>query len=89
MFHSFTVVYAQTVEEIYVKENEMVVLRCYGGYNHGGANLTWTSYTTQEMDLTNMSSAEQRQMDMLVLGRTVVILKTSVNHQGNYTCSLG
>ncbi|CAK6970782.1 interleukin-18 receptor accessory protein-like [Scomber scombrus] len=86
-----TVVYAQTVEEIYVKANEMVVLLCpdYRGYNHGGANLTWTSYTTQEMDLTNMSSAEQRKMDMLVLGSNLVILKASVNHQGNYSCSLG
>ncbi|XP_044048601.1 interleukin-1 receptor accessory protein-like [Siniperca chuatsi] len=72
--------------EIYVKAGEMVALQCPDGV----AEPIWTSYTTQEMDLTsNMSSAEQRQMGVLVHERSLVILNASVNHQGNYSCSLG
>ncbi|XP_028438032.1 interleukin-18 receptor 1-like isoform X2 [Perca flavescens] len=77
--------------EIYVKEGEMVALYCprYGGYDHGDAKLIWTSYTTQDMDLTNVSSAEQRQMGILVHGRSLMILTASVNYQGNYSCTQG
>ncbi|XP_078102002.1 interleukin-1 receptor accessory protein-like [Sander vitreus] len=78
--------------EIYVKEGEMVALYCprYRGYDHGDAKLIWTRYTTQDMDLTNnVSSAEQRQMGILVHERSLVILSASVNHQGNYSCSQG
>ncbi|XP_067441723.1 interleukin-18 receptor 1-like isoform X3 [Thunnus thynnus] len=84
-------VYPLKLKEIYVKAGEMVALQCrqYRRYNHNDAKLTWTSYTTQKMDLTNMSSAEQRQMDVLVHERSLVILRASVNHQGNYSCSLG
>ncbi|KAM7405930.1 hypothetical protein PAMP_000343 [Pampus punctatissimus] len=54
----------QTLDDIYVKAGEMVVLWCpqYKRDNHAEVKTTWTSYTTQEMDLTNMSSSEQRQM---------------------------
>ncbi|XP_075933974.1 interleukin-18 receptor 1-like [Anarhichas minor] len=77
--------------ETYVKAGEMVALYCpHGrGSSRGDAKVIWTSYTTQEMDLTDMSSAEQRQMGVLVYGRSLVILSASVNHRGNYSCSLG
>ncbi|XP_034730484.1 interleukin-1 receptor-like 1 isoform X2 [Etheostoma cragini] len=68
----------------------MVALYCphYIGYDCGDAKLIWTSYTTQVMDLTNnVSSAEQRQMGMLIHERSLVILSASVNHQGNYSCT--
>ncbi|XP_074475297.1 interleukin-18 receptor 1-like [Sebastes fasciatus] len=77
--------------EIRVKAGEMVALYCPRdrGYNPDDAKVMWTSYTTQEMDLTNMSPAEQRQMGVLLHGRSFVILSASVNQQGNYSCSLG
>nr|XP_020461174.1 X-linked interleukin-1 receptor accessory protein-like 2 [Monopterus albus] len=53
----------------------MVVLQC--------------PYPSQEIALTNnMSSADQRQMGVLVHERSLVILSATVNHQGNYLCSL-
>lgn len=77
-------------EEIYVKAGEMVALLCPYQTNNSDARLVWTGYTPQEMTLTNdVSSAKLRQMDMLVRGRSLVILRASVNHQGNYSCSLG
>ena len=79
-------------EEKYVRAGEMVALQCpcYRGYNHGNGRLIWASHTTQEMDLTSdMSSAEQMEMGVLVHGRSLVILSASVNHQGNYSCSQG
>ncbi len=80
------------LREIDVKAGEMVALQCplYRGYNHGDAKVIWTSHTPQEMNLTNsLSPVEQRQMGVLVHGRSLVIFNTSVNHQGNYSCSTG
>uniref|UniRef100_UPI0037E9ACFF interleukin-1 receptor accessory protein-like n=1 Tax=Semicossyphus pulcher TaxID=241346 RepID=UPI0037E9ACFF len=77
--------------EVYIKAGEMVSLRCpqnRGSYRD--AKVTWTSHTTQETDLTsNLTSAEQRRMGVLLHGRNLVILSVSVNHQGNYSCSQG
>ncbi|XP_076587251.1 interleukin-18 receptor 1-like [Chaetodon auriga] len=78
--------------EIYVKAGELVALQCphYRGYNHRDAKLIWTSHTSLEMDLSNTTSpVEQSQMGMLRQGRSLVILSVTVNHQGNYSCSLG
>ncbi|KAM7405931.1 hypothetical protein PAMP_000344 [Pampus punctatissimus] len=81
---------AQTLDSN-VKAGEMVVLWCpqYKRDNHAEVKTTWTSYTTQEMDLTNMSSSEQRQMGVLIHDRSLVIFRASSNHHGNYSCSLG
>ncbi|XP_054464975.1 interleukin-18 receptor 1-like [Anoplopoma fimbria] len=88
---SLTGVCPWRARETYVKAGEMVALFCphYRGSSHGDAKVIWTSYTPQEMDLTHMSSAEQSQMGLLVYGRSLVILNAYVNHQGNYSCSLG
>ncbi|XP_041790781.1 interleukin-1 receptor-like 1 isoform X2 [Chelmon rostratus] len=78
--------------EVNVKAGEMVALQCphHRGYNHGDAKPTWTSYTTQLTDLNaNTSSVERSRMGVLLHGRSLVILSVSVNHQGNYSCSLG
>ncbi|XP_039866655.1 interleukin-1 receptor accessory protein-like [Simochromis diagramma] len=77
-------------QEVNVEAGEMAVLQCpsYRGYSDGDAEVFWTSHTVDEMKLFNMStSAEQRQMGVLVHGRILVILRASVNHQGNYSCS--
>uniref|UniRef100_A0A3P9BDF4 Uncharacterized LOC101475796 n=1 Tax=Maylandia zebra TaxID=106582 RepID=A0A3P9BDF4_9CICH len=77
-------------QEVHVKSGEMAVLQCpsYREYSDGDAEVFWTSHTVDEMKLFNMStSAEQRQMGVLVHGRILVILRASVNHQGNYSCS--
>ncbi|XP_063344258.1 interleukin-1 receptor accessory protein-like [Pelmatolapia mariae] len=77
-------------QEVNAKAGEMAVLQCpsYRGYSDGDAEVFWTSHTVDEMKLFNMSiSAEQRQMGVLVHGRILVILRASVNHQGNYSCS--
>lgn len=75
--------------EVNVKAGEMVVLGCPLYVNHSHPELIWTSHTNQGMDLTRMSSVEERRMGILVHGRTLVILTASVNHQGTYSCSFG
>lgn len=77
-------------QEVNVEAGEMAVLQCpsYREYRDGDAEVFWTSHTVDEMKLFNMStSAEQRQMGVLVHGGILVILRASVNHQGNYSCS--
>ncbi|XP_067349151.1 interleukin-1 receptor type 1-like [Channa argus] len=78
-------------QEIYVLEGEMVVLQCpyYTGHNpNNDTKLIWSSYTVKEKYVTyDMSSAEQRQM--VIRGTSLVILTASINHQGNYSCTLG
>ncbi|XP_071344864.1 interleukin-18 receptor 1-like [Trachinotus anak] len=79
-------------KEIYSEAGEMVMLQCprYRGYNHGDTKLVWTGHTTQRTYVTNnMSSAELKQMGVLVYGKSLVILSASVNHQGNYSCAVG
>ncbi|XP_071344866.1 interleukin-18 receptor 1-like isoform X2 [Trachinotus anak] len=71
-----------------VMEGEMALLQC-SLKGKGDSKVIWTSYTTQKMDLTNMSSTEQRQMDVLVYQTSLFILSASVKHQGNYSCSVG
>ncbi|XP_039991416.1 interleukin-1 receptor-like 1 isoform X2 [Xiphias gladius] len=76
--------------EIHSKAGEVVALLCpYTGYNQSHTKLVWTSHTPERMFVTNMSSADLSQMGVLVHGRSLVILSASVNHQGNYSCSLG
>ncbi|XP_034005340.1 interleukin-1 receptor accessory protein-like [Trematomus bernacchii] len=92
LLSALTGVCPRSPTEIYVKAGEMVALYCplNGEDNHRDAELIWTSPTSQEMDQTpNMSSAEQRHRDLLVHGKSLVILNATANHQGNYSCSLG
>ncbi|XP_033941939.1 interleukin-1 receptor type 2-like isoform X2 [Pseudochaenichthys georgianus] len=92
LLSALTGVCPRSPTEIYVEAGEMVALNCRlnGEDNHRDAELIWTSPSSQEMDQTpNMSSAEQRNRDLLVHGRSLVILNATANHQGNYSCSLG
>lgn len=67
-----------------------MALQCPLNINHNGdAKPMWTSFTNHKVDLTNKSSAEQRQMGVLLHGMSLVVIGASVNHQGNYSCSLG
>ncbi|XP_074521754.1 interleukin-18 receptor 1-like isoform X3 [Halichoeres trimaculatus] len=78
--------------EVHIKAGEMVALQCpyYRGLSQSRDELIWTNHTGQELDLSsNMSSAEQSQMGVLIHGRSLVILSVSVDHQGNYSCSFG
>ncbi|KAK5874177.1 hypothetical protein PBY51_019150 [Eleginops maclovinus] len=87
---TITGVYPQSPTDIYVEAGEMVVLCCPLNGEDNDAELIWTSHTSQEIDLThNMSSAEQKHRELLVHGRSLVILNATVNHQGSYSCSLG
>ncbi|XP_056245125.1 interleukin-18 receptor 1-like [Seriola aureovittata] len=89
---SLTGVCPLTSKEIHAKAGELVVLQCPpdGGYNRGDTKLVWTSHTTQKIYVTNnMSAAELTEMGVLIHGRSLVILSSSVNHQGNYSCSVG
>ncbi|XP_069553667.1 interleukin-18 receptor 1-like [Brachyistius frenatus] len=77
---------------LHAKAGEMVVLHCpqCGLHNDNEADVFWTSHTTEHMNLTDMSTSDEpRQMDLLVHGRSLVILRASVKHQGNYSCSPG
>ncbi|KAL6112872.1 il18r1 [Pungitius sinensis] len=69
----------------------MVALYCPqdSGSSHDDAKVIWISSTTHETTLTDTSPAEQRKMGLLIHGRSLVILSASLNHQGNYLCSLG
>ncbi|KAK2853839.1 hypothetical protein Q5P01_006500 [Channa striata] len=77
-------------EEIRVQAGEMVALLCPFVTEHNpdeDSKIIWTSYTSKEKYMTyDTSSAEKRQM--LICRRNLVILTASVNHQGNYSCSL-
>uniref|UniRef100_A0A3B5AHJ4 Uncharacterized LOC103365197 n=1 Tax=Stegastes partitus TaxID=144197 RepID=A0A3B5AHJ4_9TELE len=78
---------------LHVRAGEMVVLQCpyFRRVSDGDVKVLWTSHTSQEMNVTsNMStSAEQSHVDVLIHGRSLIILRASVNHQGNYSCSRG
>ncbi|XP_030581960.1 interleukin-1 receptor accessory protein-like isoform X2 [Archocentrus centrarchus] len=78
-------------QELHVKAGEMAILHCphYRGYSDREADVFWTSHTVHKTNFfNNMStSAERRQMGVQVHGRILVILRASVNHQGNYSCS--
>ncbi|XP_077420267.1 interleukin-18 receptor 1-like isoform X2 [Vanacampus margaritifer] len=63
----------------------MVVLNCQQGRYHGP--VIWTIENKLQMDLSKISPAEQRQMGLLCLDRSLFILTASVNHQGDYSCS--
>ncbi|XP_070820746.1 X-linked interleukin-1 receptor accessory protein-like 2 [Chaetodon trifascialis] len=91
LFSSLSGVFPQRPTEMCVKAGEIVALQCphFRGYNHSDAKLTWTRHTSQETGLTNTPLVEQSQMGVLLLGRSLVILNASVNHQGDYSCSLG
>lgn len=71
--------------EVRVKAGDMVVLDC-----QNGTTVEWTSHTSWGTNLTiDMSSAEQRQMGVLMHEESLLILSVSLNHQGNYSCSVG
>lgn len=63
----------------------MVALLCEDG---NGTKPTWIHHVDQAMDLSRLSQAEQRQMAVLVSGRSLVILNATQSHQGNYSCSV-
>ncbi|XP_026233284.1 interleukin-1 receptor-like 1 [Anabas testudineus] len=87
---SSTGVCSSEPEEINIKAGEMVALQCPYQSHSGDTRWVWTAYTPQEMALTSDTScAKQGQMDVLVHGRSLVFLRASVKHQGNYSCSLG
>uniref|UniRef100_A0A3B4V1I4 Interleukin-1 receptor type 1-like n=1 Tax=Seriola dumerili TaxID=41447 RepID=A0A3B4V1I4_SERDU len=91
LLKSLTGVCPLTSKEIHTKAGELVVLQCPPdrGYNHVDTKLVWTSHTTQKIYVTNnMSAVELTEMGVLIHGRSFVILSSSVNHQGNYSCSL-
>ncbi|XP_047435869.1 interleukin-18 receptor 1-like isoform X2 [Mugil cephalus] len=75
-----------THEEVFVRAGEMASLVCKGHYGNNTNTTHWKSDTNQEFN--NMSAAEQRQMGVVVYENNLVILNASVNHQGNYSCSL-
>ncbi|XP_054626642.1 interleukin-1 receptor-like 1 isoform X3 [Dunckerocampus dactyliophorus] len=80
---------ARSPQEIYVKAGDMVVLQCPqpARYRRAGGEVMWISENSQEMDLNNMSPAEQKKAGLMHHGRSLYILTASVNHQGNYSCS--
>ncbi|XP_047219910.1 interleukin-1 receptor type 2-like [Girardinichthys multiradiatus] len=77
------------LKPLYTRVGEMVVLRC-PQKNNANTNLSWTSQTRQRMNPTSMSgeAADGSQMDVLLQGRSLVILRASLSYQGNYSCSV-
>ncbi|KAF7212333.1 interleukin-1 receptor type 1-like [Nothobranchius furzeri] len=84
---SLTVVCSIGPKVLNIKAGEMVVMHC--PWNHH-PELVWTSHTSQGMTHTNITSAsaDHRQTDVLILGWSLVIVRASDVHQGNYSCSV-
>uniref|UniRef100_A0A3Q2QIV3 Interleukin-1 receptor type 1 n=1 Tax=Fundulus heteroclitus TaxID=8078 RepID=A0A3Q2QIV3_FUNHE len=79
-----------SLRRLSIRAGEMVVLRC-PEKNHGNTHLLWTSHARQKMNLIRSLSTQSddlSQMDVLLQGRSLVILRASVSHQGNYSCSV-
>ncbi|XP_029948554.1 interleukin-18 receptor 1-like [Salarias fasciatus] len=74
----------------HVRAGEMAVLLCPGcsQCSGDGAEPFWTS---RAMSLTKTSSslAEQRRKGVLLHGTSLIILRASEDHEGNYSCSFG
>uniref|UniRef100_A0A3B3W3K1 Interleukin 18 receptor 1 n=1 Tax=Poecilia latipinna TaxID=48699 RepID=A0A3B3W3K1_9TELE len=78
------------LKTVYTRAGEMVVLHC-PQKNDPNTNVLWTNQTRQEMNLTSImspQSADLNQMDVLLHGHSLVILRASLSHQGNYSCSV-
>ncbi|XP_054900719.1 uncharacterized protein LOC129369392 [Poeciliopsis prolifica] len=75
---------------IYTRAGELVVLRC-PQKNDPDTSILWTNQTNRGMNLTSIlstQSADLSQMDVLLQGQSLVILRASLSHQGNYSCSV-
>uniref|UniRef100_A0A3B3HWX6 Interleukin 18 receptor 1 n=1 Tax=Oryzias latipes TaxID=8090 RepID=A0A3B3HWX6_ORYLA len=71
---------------VYVREGEIVALSC-DEPGDGDPVTLWKKDSEQKTYAqSNMSAAQQRQMGIVVHKNWLVILNTSMNHQGNYTC---
>ncbi|KAG7234649.1 hypothetical protein INR49_004174 [Caranx melampygus] len=76
-------VWSQRPREVHTMAGQLVVLQC------PRSSPVWTSHTDQGTDvITDLSPAELMQKNMLLHGKGLVILRASVNHQGNYSCHL-
>ncbi|PWA18919.1 hypothetical protein CCH79_00004956, partial [Gambusia affinis] len=85
-----TGVFSLRPKTIYTRAGEMVVLRC-PQKTYPNTNILWTNQTRQGMNLTSIlstQSADLSQMDVLLHGHNLVILRASLSHQGNYSCSV-
>uniref|UniRef100_A0A3P9ICY5 Ig-like domain-containing protein n=1 Tax=Oryzias latipes TaxID=8090 RepID=A0A3P9ICY5_ORYLA len=72
-----------------VREGEIVVMHCHQEADDTG--LIWTIPSGQKMNQTSSASAsaDQSHMGVLIHGWNLVVLRASLGHQGNYSCSLG
>ncbi|XP_014837004.1 PREDICTED: interleukin-1 receptor type 2-like isoform X1 [Poecilia mexicana] len=85
-----TGVFSLRLKTVYTRAGEMVVLHC-PQKNDPNTNVLWTNQTRQEMNLTSImspQSADLNQMNVLLHGHSLVILRASLSHQGNYSCSV-
>uniref|UniRef100_A0A3B3DGY2 Interleukin-1 receptor accessory protein-like 1 n=1 Tax=Oryzias melastigma TaxID=30732 RepID=A0A3B3DGY2_ORYME len=71
---------------VYVREGEIVALKCDGSSDVASVTLWKKDFHRETYAQSNMSAAQQRQMGILVHESWLVILNTSMSHQGNYTC---
>uniref|UniRef100_A0A096LZV5 Ig-like domain-containing protein n=1 Tax=Poecilia formosa TaxID=48698 RepID=A0A096LZV5_POEFO len=75
-------------QSLFEPSGKLLVLRCQK--NDPNTNVLWTNQTRQEMNLTSImspQSADLNQMNVLLHGHSLVILRASLSHQGNYSCS--
>ncbi|XP_014837003.1 PREDICTED: interleukin-1 receptor type 1-like isoform X2 [Poecilia mexicana] len=75
-----------TTNEIYANAGDLVMLNCRES-KHNSTEMPWKMETDQKMQLYgNMSAFEQQQLGLVLYQRSLVILRASANHQGNYSC---
>ncbi|CAN9507200.1 unnamed protein product [Ophioblennius macclurei] len=79
-----------TPQAVHVRSGEMVALRCQRCNQHSGdvAEPLWTSEALN-VTLKNPSLAEQRRMGVLLYETSLIILRASKDHGGDYSCSFG
>lgn len=72
-------------DEVYVRVGDIVALNCPKIRMRGNdTQTTWTSFTPHRRDLSN-----DKNSTFLIHNRSLVLLNASMDHQGDYSCSMG
>uniref|UniRef100_A0A8C6TEQ7 Ig-like domain-containing protein n=1 Tax=Neogobius melanostomus TaxID=47308 RepID=A0A8C6TEQ7_9GOBI len=74
-------------DEVYVRVGDLVVLHCPNiRMSNTKTPPSWTSFTPHERNLANEMNSTS---PFLIHERSLVLLSASIDHQGNYSCSMG
>lgn len=80
---------SQEAQVLHVRAGEIVVLQCPYLRSHKNATPLWTNHSTHDVNVINNVSTSAEQMGVVIHGQSLVILRASLNHEGNYSCTYG